>query len=590
MSASAERKVHPSASASASLGRSVRGTTPRLADLASTPESPRTPLSRATPSLYGSPSTNYRTEDEYVVFEIGSRFVRAGLPGESAPRCTLSFDPDRQRRVGDYRQYDPAYNHKRRQRAVIREPGEELELYKRRKLEEWGEDHGLYRLDVTQVDLGLVGDKFERAVREAYSKYFLLDTKPRRITLALPPRLPHALLSKILDVLFKSFHAPSITLMSNPVLSTVAAGLRSALVVDIGWAETLVTAVCEYREVHEKRSLRAGKWLSEDMAKLLNDELEEDTTSDLLSADVSFEEADEVLTRVGWCKPSAKGNRRTVYFPAREAPVLEEWEDAVETPPPTVTIPFPKHNPPIELKVSLATLAKPAENILFEPDVPATKFDDEELPIHHLIYRTLVALPVDVRRLCMSRIVITGGVAEMPGLKTRILKEVELLVQSKGWDPVKTWNVGAARHEERFRAQQRHLAMKMQNEAGKTSETLGPTSPPAHKPAGLQDPEIDNIDVKLAKTSLKNGPPLECSIGGSIRGVHTLGAWAGASLVTNQRIRGIVEIERERYLQHGLQGASREKEVSVIPQRQSMGPGVARGAGERVSWTLGVWA
>ncbi|KAF2621947.1 actin-related protein-like protein RO7 [Macroventuria anomochaeta] len=569
MSTISERKV------SASLGRSVRGTAPRVADLASTPETPRTPLQRASSSLYGSPSGNYRTEDEYVVLEVGSRFVRGGFPGESAPRCTLPFGPDRQRRVGDYRQYDPEYSQRRRRKD---------------RGQEWGEDHELYCLDLTKVDMGLVGDKFERAIREAYTKYFLLDTKPRRITLALPPRLPHALITKILDILFKSFHAPSITLMSHPVLSTVAAGLRSALVVNIGWAETLVTAVCEYREVHEKRTLRAGKWLSEEMAKVLNAELDEDAAPGTPKADVSFEEAEEVLTRVGWCKPSSRGNRKTIYFPAREAPLLEEWEDAIETPPPTVMIPFPKHIPPTELKVALASLAKPAENILFEPEVPSNEFDDEELPIHHLVYRTLVALPVDVRRLCMSRIVITGGVADMPGLKTRILKELEVLVQLRGWDPVKTWGAGAARHEDRLRAQQRNLAMKRQKEEGRISESLDPAAAPASLPAGLQEPEIDNIDIKLANASLKKGPPLECSIGGTIRGVQTLGAWAGASLVAHQRTRGIVEIERERYLQHGLQGASRDKEVSVIPQRQSMGPGVARGAGERVSWTLGVWA
>ena len=569
MSNNSERKVP------VSLGRSVRGTTPRLADLASTPETPRTPFQRASSSLYGSPSGNYRTEDEYVVLEVGSRFVRGGFPGESAPRCTLPFDPDRQRRVGDYRQYDPEFKRRRR---------------RKKKNQTWGEDHELYCLDLTKVDMELMGDKFERAIREAYTKYFLLDTKPRRIILAIPPRLPHALIAKMLDVLFRHFHAPSITLMSNPVLSTVAAGLRSALVVDIGWAETLVTAICEYREVHEKRTVRAGKMLNEEMARLLNAELDDGAAPGAPRADVSFEETEEVLTRVGWCKPSSRGNRRTVYFPAREAPLLEEWEDAVETPPPTVIVPFPKHIPPTELKIALTTLATPAENALFVPEAPLNEFDDEDLPIHHLIYRTLVVLPVDVRRLCMSRIVITGGVSNMPGLKTRILKELEVLVQSRGWDPVKSWGKGSARHEDRLRAQQRNLAMKQQESDDKASELLDPSITSAPLSAGLQTPGIDNIDIKLASASLKNGPPIECSVGGTIRGVQTLGAWAGASFVAHQRIRGIVEIERERYLQHGLQGASKEKEISVIPQRQSMGPGVARGAGERVSWTLGVWA
>jgi hypothetical protein len=108
---------------------------------------------------------------------------------------------------------------------------------------------------------------------------------------------------------------------------------------------------------------------------------------------------------------------------------------------------------------------------------------------------------------------------------------------------------------------------------------------------GLKEPEEDVIDQKLAHLSLRNGPPPSSSVGGTIRVVETLGTWAGASLVAKERIKGIVEIERERFLQYGLQGATREKEVSVVPQRMSMVPNMGRGAaGERASWTLGVWA
>ncbi|KAF2024298.1 actin-like ATPase domain-containing protein [Setomelanomma holmii] len=567
--ATGERKV------SASLNRSVRGTTPRIADLASTPESPRTPLGRSTSYGFGSPGGSFRTEDDYVVIEVGSRFVRSGFPGESAPRCTLAFGPDEQRRVGDYRQWDPDYGQKRR---------------KRKRGQDWGQDYELYRMDLSKVDLGLVEDKFERAMRETYNKYFLLDTKPRRILLAMPPRMPHTLMSTLLDVLFTSFQAPSITLMSNPVLSTVAAGLRSALVVDIGWAETVVTAVCEYREVQERRSVRAGKMLSEDMAKVLNAELDDDAETGAPKAGISFEEAEEVLTRVGWCKQNPRSNRRTLYFPAREAPVLEEFEDAVESPPPTITIPFPKHTPPTDLRVPFASLAKPAESALFASDMALGEFDDEDLPLHQLIYRTVVHLPVDVRRLCMSRMVITGGVSSMPGLKTRILKEVEVLAHIKGWDIVRSYGRASAQHEERMRNQRDDAETRRQEGEDKFPGSPDSQGLPAPLPAGLQEPEVDNIDTKMTHLSLRNGPPPVCSIGGIVRGVETLGAWAGASLVAQQRIKGIVEIERERYLQHGLQGASREKETSVVQQRQSMGPGLAKGAGERASWTLGVWA
>ncbi|PSN71922.1 actin-like ATPase domain-containing protein [Corynespora cassiicola Philippines] len=561
-----ERKV------SASLSRSVRGTTPRLQDLGATPESPRTPLLRSTSSLFGSPGGGFRSEDDYVIVELGSRFVRGGIPGESTPRCTLPFSPDEQRRAGDYRQWDPVHAQTRR---------------KRKRGQEWGQEYELYRMDLSQVDLGLVEDKFERAMREAYSKYFLLDTKPRRILLCLPPRMPHPLMSSILDVLFGSFQAPNITLMSSPVLSTVAAGLRSALVVDIGWAETLVTAVCEYREVHERRTVRAGKLLSEEMAKVLNAELDGESDPNHQKTEVSFEEAEEVLTRVGWCKSKPRSNRRTLYFPARASPVLEEFEDAREAPEPVVTIPFPRHNPPTELPISFASLAKPAENALFAPDCTLSEFDENELPLHHLIYRALLSLPMDVRRLCMSRIVITGGVSAMPGLKTRILAELDALVQTKGWDPVRNYGSASAKHEQKIRSMRENLELHKEEGEDKVAESLDPDKP---LPAGLQVPEEDLIDAKLSHLALRNGPPPQSLVGGTIRGVETLGAWAGASLVAQLRIRGIVDIDKDRYLQYGLQGATREKEISVVPQRQSMGPGVGRGAGERGSWTLGVWA
>lgn len=566
MSSSGERKP------SASLGRSVRGTTPRLADLASTPESPRTPLGRSTSSFFGSPGGSFRNEDDYLVLEVGARFVRGGFPGESAPRCTLSFGPDAQRRVGDYRSWDPAYA------SVRRKPKAGYE---------WGQDYELYRLDLADVHLPLVEDRFERAMREAYSKYFLLDTKPKRILLALPPKMPHALMATVLDVLFSNFQAPSITLMSSPVLSTVAAGLRAALVVDVGWAETCVTAVYEYREVHERRSIRAGKLLSEHMAKVLNAALDEETDSDAPKTAISFEEAEEVLTRVAWCKSKPKSNRRTLYFPARTSPVLEEFEDAVELPEPTITIPFPRHTPATELTIPFAQLAKPAESALFAPDTALSEFDDHELPLHQLIYRTLLSLPIDVRRLCMSRIVITGGVSALPGLKTRLLAELEALVQQRGWDPVRNYGSASARKEQILRQQREDLEMRRQEGDDVLPDSLDPDVPLS---AGLQSPEVDAIDAKLAHFSLRNGPPSACEIGGVIRGVETLGAWVGASLIAQQRVKGIVEIERERYLQLGLQGASREKEVSVLQQRQSMGPGVGKGAGERASWTLGVWA
>jgi len=89
------------------------------------------------------------------------------------------------------------------------------------------------------------------------------------MVLALPSALPLPLLSTILDALFSNFQAPTISLMSTPALTAVAAGLRAALVVDIGWEEAVVTGVYELRELQSHRTVRATKLLCRDMLKIL---------------------------------------------------------------------------------------------------------------------------------------------------------------------------------------------------------------------------------------------------------------------------------------------------------------------------------
>ncbi|KAI4169666.1 MAG: hypothetical protein LQ346_008946, partial [Caloplaca aetnensis] len=228
---------------------------PAISHLQPDPSSPHTPP-RPFTSAFSSPSLSYRAEDEVLVFELGARHLSAGIAGESNPRCRLDFSPDTGRRVGDYRQYMPEYQDRPR---------------KRRRKYDWGEDHELWRMDLRGVDLGLVEDKVERAVRKAYTEYLLLDPKNKRLNLVLPSLMPHRLLSSVLSSIFSNFQTPSITLFSSPVLNVAAAGCRSGLVVDIGWAETVMTGVYEHREVSSTRTTRAMKLLTRRMADLLKE-------------------------------------------------------------------------------------------------------------------------------------------------------------------------------------------------------------------------------------------------------------------------------------------------------------------------------
>jgi hypothetical protein len=99
------------------------------------------------------------------VIELGARYFRAGFAGDAVPKAVLDYGPEEQRRAGDYRRWDVGY---------------EKEWRKRIQGREWGESYELWRPDLRGLDLGLIGDKIDRALREAFTKsvggyIFLVD-------------------------------------------------------------------------------------------------------------------------------------------------------------------------------------------------------------------------------------------------------------------------------------------------------------------------------------------------------------------------------------------------------------------------------
>lgn len=121
-------------------------------DASSGGSNPRTPV-RSMPSLgstFSSPSS-LRAEDEILVIEFGARKLRVGFAGDAVPKGVVTFGPEQARRCGDFRRWDVGYVDDWRKSA-------------------WGSDHELWKNDVRGLDLGLVGDRMERGLREAFNK------------------------------------------------------------------------------------------------------------------------------------------------------------------------------------------------------------------------------------------------------------------------------------------------------------------------------------------------------------------------------------------------------------------------------------
>ncbi|KAF3766363.1 actin-like ATPase domain-containing protein [Cryphonectria parasitica EP155] len=555
---------------------------------------PRTPL-RAIPPMtptFSSPSS-LRAEDEVLIVELGARRVRVGFAGDAAPKASVGCGPEQARRVGDFRRWEVGYEDGWRRRG-------------------WGEEHEMWRADVRGLDLGLVGDRLERALREAYNRYLLIDSRPRRVVAVLPSGTPVPLLATMLATLFSRFHTPAVSLMSSSVACAVSAGVRSALVVDMGWAETVVTAVYEYREVQTCRSVRAGKMLVERTHDLLASALgggqQTSSPDPPITSDsdertervVSFEECEDVATRLTWCKPAGRD------APSQEQeeglPTVteqDESEASTATPPTTAvrpsstSIPLTSTSPPTRLDMTYNQLSIPAETTFFDSQHPPPFFDDNELPLPLLIYRTLLKLPLDVRGICMARIIFTGGCSKVLGLRGRILHEVSQLVQAHGWDPVQGKGVAAYKTNPKLRRGSRQAS----------SDDDGPTGVPSQQDTGgggVGGHEQDGVWVDAPSDAQQEPDPVEEQVRrrkgekrglqGQLRVIESLGAWSGASLLSLLKVPALAIVEREAWREQGVIGASRPGEVDQkIAQRQSMGAGGLMRSAAGANWTLGVW-
>ncbi|CAN8103414.1 unnamed protein product [Discula destructiva] len=551
----------------------------------SSADNPRTPH-RALPSLpsaYSSSPSSLRAEDEVLIIEFGSRKLRVGFAGDAVPKGVVGFEPEGARRVGDFRMWEVGYVEDWRKKG-------------------WGDEHELWKGDIRGLDLGLVGDRLERGLREAFNKYLLIDSRPRKVVAVLPSGVPVPLLATALNTLFNRFHTPSVSLMASPVACAVAAGVRSALVVDIGWAETTVTAVYEYREVQSSRSIRAGRLLVENTHKLLASALggeqsvSTETDSDKRVEHIaSFEECEEVATRLVWCKHA--GGASSPDQQAEGLPTVKEQDESEASipsaarPSTSASIPLRSTAPPTTLEMTYDQLSIPAETTFFDSQHPPCFFDDNELPLPLLIYRSLLKLPQDVRGMCMSRIIFTGGCTSVLGLRGRVFDEVDQLIQIHGWDPVRGKGVEAFKTNSKLRRGSR------QGNDGPTS--VSPSPQQEGGGGGIKGHEQDGVWVDAPSDTQNEVDPVEeqlrkrkgekPGVHGQLRAIESLGAWSGASLLNLLKVPALATVERDTWREQGINGASRPSEVDQkVAQRQSIGAGgLLKNA--NANWTLGVW-
>ena len=141
--------------------------------------------------------------------------------------------------------------------------------------------------------------------------------------------------------------------------------------------------------------------------------------------------------RMAWCEKSSQNSEDSEFMSAHSAPSTvseggnrDTYSRSLDS---KVSVPLPIGSDSKYTEVPFSRFSQPTESTLFGGSYENRDWDDEDMPLDILIYYFLLSLPPDLRGTCMSRIVFTGGGANIPGVRQRILDDVSALVEKNQW-------------------------------------------------------------------------------------------------------------------------------------------------------------
>lgn len=309
--------------------------------------------------------------EERVVLDVGSRICRAGFSGEPAPRVML----DAAALCSD----------------ALGEPLDAL----------WELNLMLaHDTRTTQWRYARLVRCLNHLLRRVFQEHLQTDATQRKVLLVCGPLQMDAVQHALCDTLLQRLGAPCVSLIDSHVLSLVATGRMSGLVVDCGYLETCVMPVYGGRPMRHlvRTTPRAGQHLSKGVHALLRDALGHDVppahveavkTQALLvgeppergaAACVAPLDVDAFAARYSGAKDASSLRLRTADGAVLEVP---GW------------------------------VRERAAEVLFEPG------DEDEASIIECVEQCAVRLPMDLRREVLASVVLAGGTAMLPGFARR---------------------------------------------------------------------------------------------------------------------------------------------------------------------------
>lgn len=436
------------------------------------------------------------TVDNIVVLEIGNRRVKAGFAGDAAPRCIVPAEFGWQRVARTPSLYFGGGP--RSSESSSKEETEESIYHNLWNLRDMADHEETLAASSTESTSSASTEnlkdpwyksrplkRFETVLEvilvHIFSMELLVDPRQQRVAIVENPMWPSTLRESIAKVCLKHLHVGSIVFLESPVLDLIAAGLRSGIVVDVGWEETTVYAVYDLRVLlmNTKTSTRGSKMLHKAVGQVLEKLVQEQYPHVAGKLRIPFSAVEAVVTKALYTTGELGGTRMRSSIPMM---VIPSMPGSTPTPDSPRSNTFGSNEPSshqlditdlvrkLDSTASQSTPLSPTtprflleipnqrlqtcvtRTFLHQTSSTATDNtddddddDDDELDLPRMISQVILSLSMDIRGASQSTIIFVGSAATgTPGLPSKVLQETRARLRKRDTGPAAS-SVMAAR-------------------------------------------------------------------------------------------------------------------------------------------------
>lgn len=246
-------------------------------------------------------------------------------------------------------------------------------------------------------------DHFERLVHHTFYNELRLDPENHGVVFGVPLFSPLMQEQKMSQILFETFNVPEMGGFTQPALSMYSSGRASGISVDIGHGMTQMASIYEGTFIAEGayRGSIAGAALNTYAERLMTEQISKRGAS---IAGIHHQIDD--LKRKN-CYVAASYDSEMLAFSMSN----QNYQTYTFTEGRSVEIGAERIRIP---------------EVLFKPSL----IGSEELPLSHLIYRSIMKSPMDIRKDLFGNIILGGGSSLIPGLEDRLRDEIAKLAPS----------------------------------------------------------------------------------------------------------------------------------------------------------------